>query len=47
MLINADPLLEQSINNIKNAKDYEGIDEKEGDGDENDDINIEADNNIQ
>jgi hypothetical protein len=28
MLINNDTLLEGSINNIKNAKDYEGIDEK-------------------
>jgi len=40
MLINDDTLLEGSINNIKNAKDYEGIDEKE-EKDEDDDINIE------
>ncbi|CAF1169803.1 unnamed protein product [Didymodactylos carnosus] len=37
---------EGSINNIKNAKDWEGIDEKE-DEDEDDDINIEPDNNIE
>ena len=46
VLLNDDPLLEGSINNIKNAKNYEGIDEKEEDEDENDDITIEADDNI-
>jgi len=46
MLINDDPLLKGSINNIKNVKDSEGIDEKEEDEDENDDINIEADEKI-
>jgi hypothetical protein len=44
MLINDDTLLEGSINNIKNAEDYEGMDEKE-EKDEDDDINIEANDN--
>jgi hypothetical protein len=46
ILIKDDPLLEGSINNIKNAKAYEGIDEKEEDADDDNNINIEADDNI-
>ncbi|CAF4169567.1 unnamed protein product [Rotaria sordida] len=41
MLINGDPLLEGSISNIKNAKDYVGAYEEEEDEHEDDDINIE------
>ena len=44
MLINDDTLLEGSINNIKNAKDYEAIDEKKRKM-RIDDINIKADDN--
>ena len=50
MLINDNPLLKGSVNNIKNVKDYEEVeevDEKEEDEDEDDDINIEADDIIE
>ncbi|CAF2367420.1 unnamed protein product [Rotaria sp. Silwood2] len=43
MLIDDDPLLEGSINNLKNAKNYE----EEENEDEADDINIEIDDNIK
>ena len=44
MFINDDPVLEGSINNLKNAKNYEGAYEQEEDEDEDDDINTEIDN---
>jgi hypothetical protein len=41
MLIDDDPLLKGSIDDLKNADEYSEADEKEND-DEDDDINIDA-----
>jgi hypothetical protein len=43
MLIDDDPLLKGSIDDLKNANKYEEADEKEDD-DEDDDINIDTSN---
>jgi hypothetical protein len=42
MLIDDDPLLKRTIDDIKNAYTYEETDEKEVDDDEDDDINTDA-----
>ncbi|CAF0988435.1 unnamed protein product [Rotaria sordida] len=47
LLIDDNPLLERSINNLKNVKNYEGAYEEEENEDEADDINIEIDDNIE
>ncbi|CAF1041025.1 unnamed protein product [Rotaria sordida] len=47
ILIDDDPLLEGSINNLKNVKNYEEAYEEEENEDEADDINIEIDDNIE
>ena len=40
-------MLKKPIHYIKNAKEYEGVDEAEEDEDKNHDINIEANDNIE
>ncbi len=47
MLIDDDPLLEVSINSIKNADKYKEADEKEEDEDEDNDINMDTSDNIE
>ncbi len=42
ILINDDPMLEESINNIKNADNYEEVGEKEDDEDKDGEINMNA-----
>jgi hypothetical protein len=47
MLINDDPLLEGSINSIKNADQYKEANEKEEDEDEDNDINMDTSDKIE
>ena len=47
MIINDNPRLEESINNLKNAKDCERAYEEREDDDEADDISIEVDDNAE
>ncbi len=47
ILINDDPMLEESINNIKNADNYEEVGEKEDDEDKDGEINMNAEASIE